>query len=343
MTMSEKMIRVRRRMSDSSEGGSGGGATLTGTGTGPGASERGLAGVSGLGPARGVSVSAGAGRGAAFAFTEAVAVGVGLIACRGESISSSVSDPMLTGGMARKTVRQFLQRTGAPLAGRRASSNRYRDGQAGQLRITVDRASPGGPGGTRERTVEYRHPGRVGKSASSGSAALPCSGAGGLLEAPLDGVQDAVDELSGLLAPEALGDLDGLVDDHGGRGLGLVEELVDGDTEDVAVHRRHSLEAPVLRRLPDEAVDADRVGDRTANDALGEAAGGGIDLSAAPVKVEPRLRVVPGHVELEQDLEGVLPRQPAASHGRVPATRRDSPSRSPRAPSPIPCCRPSRP
>src|SRR4029453_4869110 len=126
MTMSEKMIRVSLRMSDSCEGVSAG-STLTGIEPGPDpCSARALAaGREGAG-------SAGAGR--AFTFMEAVADGAAFIPCRGDSISPCLSllmDEPAVVGMARKTVRQFLQRTGAPPAGRRASSNRYREGSGG--------------------------------------------------------------------------------------------------------------------------------------------------------------------------------------------------------------------
>src|SRR5438874_1514390 len=48
-------------------------------------------------------------------------------------------------------------------------------------------------------------------------------------------VEDAVDELRRLLRAEFLGDLDGLVDDDQLRRVRLVQELVDGHADDVAV------------------------------------------------------------------------------------------------------------
>src|SRR5687767_7749721 len=68
-------------------------------------------------------------------------------------------------------------------------------------------------------------------------------------------VEDAVDELAGLLRAELFRDLDGLVDDHELGRVRLVEKLVDGHADDVAIDGGHARQAPVLGLSLDHVVD----------------------------------------------------------------------------------------
>src|SRR5690348_14014226 len=64
---------------------------------------------------------------------------------------------------------------------------------------------------------------------------------GGRAQLLVDAVEDAVDEAARLPRAELLGDLDGLVDGHLGRYLILIQELVHGQAQDVAVDHRHAV------------------------------------------------------------------------------------------------------
>lgn len=130
-----------------------------------------------------------------------------------------------------------------------------------------------------------------------------------------DGVEKAVDERRRLLAAVALGDLDGLVD-HDGRNEGrLIEELTDGDPQDVAVDDRHPRQAPVFRSRLDGPVDLlapflDPV-DQPAS-VLPDI---GRRLLVFPVLPDERPRIARVELHHEEHLEGALPRFPAFAHG----------------------------
>src|ERR1019366_4305177 len=64
-----------------------------------------------------------------------------------------------------------------------------------------------------------------------------------------DAVENAVDERPRGRRRELLRDLDGLVDHDGIRRVLFVEKLVEREAKEVAVHRRHAPEAPVLGAL----------------------------------------------------------------------------------------------
>src|SRR5262249_26359588 len=68
-------------------------------------------------------------------------------------------------------------------------------------------------------------------------------------------IENPVDEATRLLRAKLLGDLDGFVDGYLGGALGVPQQLVDGRSENVPIHRGHALEVPVLDRLGDERVD----------------------------------------------------------------------------------------
>src|SRR5690348_5500873 len=70
-----------------------------------------------------------------------------------------------------------------------------------------------------------------------------------------DATEDSVDEATGLVAGEGLGELDRLVDRRLGGHPAIDRDLVDGDAQDHTVHLRHLLELPVLRRIREEAVE----------------------------------------------------------------------------------------
>jgi hypothetical protein len=69
-----------------------------------------------------------------------------------------------------------------------------------------------------------------------------------------------------------------------------VEHLVDREAEDVAVHRRHPLQAPVVCLSPDHLVDFFQVLDRAAHQILGVVKSL-FDPLPAPGEVDPRVRL----------------------------------------------------
>ena len=85
------------------------------------------------------------------------------------------------------------------------------------------------------------------------------------LQFPADGVEHAVDEGHRVVGAEAARQLEGLVDDHAGRRLLLVEELVNRQAEDEAIDDVHPLDPPGGRSLRNERIDR--------RDALGGALG----------------------------------------------------------------------
>src|SRR3954453_7316678 len=82
-------------------------------------------------------------------------------------------------------------------------------------------------------------------------------------------VQQAVHEAARLLGAELLGQLDGFVEHHELGGVPLVEHLEDGQAQDVAVHRRHALQPPVVGLAADQVVDPLAVVHRAADEHLG--------------------------------------------------------------------------
>src|SRR5438034_11281739 len=88
----------------------------------------------------------------------------------------------------------------------------------------------------------------------------------------MDAVEDAVDEAARLARAELLGDLDRLVDDDLRRRVRAPAELVDGETEDVAIDHGHPVEVPVLREARDDVVDLALARLRAADDRVGELA-----------------------------------------------------------------------
>jgi hypothetical protein len=60
-----------------------------------------------------------------------------------------------------------------------------------------------------------------------------------------DLIQDAIDELPGLVVGEPLRQLKSLIDTHLGRHLGHCEQFVQGGPQNIPVHDRHPVHAPV--------------------------------------------------------------------------------------------------
>src|SRR4051794_26255717 len=78
--------------------------------------------------------------------------------------------------------------------------------------------------------------------------------------------EDAVDECSGVVCRELLGELDGFVDRDGGRDLVVVEDLPDGHPQHGPIDSRHPRQRPVLRESRDLLVDLVLVVDHTVDD-----------------------------------------------------------------------------
>ena len=84
---------------------------------------------------------------------------------------------------------------------------------------------------------------------------LPGGRLGGLvLEIELNGVEDAVDELSSFEGRKATGYLKSFVDDNGMWGV-FKKELVNGKAKNVAVDNGHSFDTPMLSTGADAVVD----------------------------------------------------------------------------------------
>ena len=70
-----------------------------------------------------------------------------------------------------------------------------------------------------------------------------------------DAAQNAVDKARGLVGAKGLGKLHGLIDGHGHRDVVLLDHLVEGKAQDVAVHDGHAEEAPACRAGTNHGVD----------------------------------------------------------------------------------------
>src|SRR6266404_7824531 len=67
-----------------------------------------------------------------------------------------------------------------------------------------------------------------------------------LIQIALDGVEDAVDELGGFVSREAAGNFESFVDGDGAR-CRLVQKLINGKPQNIAIDDRHTRNAPVFR------------------------------------------------------------------------------------------------
>src|SRR5207244_1022088 len=131
----------------------------------------------------------------------------------------------------------------------------------------------------------------------------------------VDPVEDAVDEAARLLRAELLGDLDRLVDHDLRRHLGGAEDLIDGHTQNVAVHDRHALEDPVLGVLLDHLVDLGLVRLRATDERLGERPRLAGERMARPELLLVRDGIVLAlKIELVEELESDFPGPPARAH-----------------------------
>src|ERR1035441_7691268 len=136
-------------------------------------------------------------------------------------------------------------------------------------------------------------------------------------EAAGDCIQHSVEEVDGLGGGVAAADFKGFVDDDGeGRSL-EAQHLAHGHAEQVAIHGRHTLQAPVLGVKHEEFVDLLLVGDSYAEQVLGKAAHLGLDLVAG--LPEGGAHLVGGllaDVRLKEHLHGQLARLAARSGGQ---------------------------
>src|SRR5256885_2746056 len=107
-----------------------------------------------------------------------------------------------------------------------------------------------------------------------------------------DAIEDAIDERRGVLGPVLLRQLDGLVERDLHRDVGTPQDLVDGESQDVAIDPGHPFNLPVGRAAPDDVVDDLLLALRPADQRLGEA----LRLLVHRIEVRPHS---------EQDLGGV--------------------------------------
>src|SRR5262245_46245657 len=143
----------------------------------------------------------------------------------------------------------------------------------------------------------------------------------------MDAVEDAVDEAARLTGPELLGDLDGLVDDDLGRGVGAPAELVDREAQDVAVDDRHAVEVPVFGEAGDGLVDARSRRHRPAYELVGKLARLAVEGMKAPelvglgrgIGLTLQVQLIQ---KLQGDLPGFAPPTARATHRRFRAASR---------------------
>ena len=145
-----------------------------------------------------------------------------------------------------------------------------------------------------------------------------------------DRVEHAVHEGGRGLVAEAARQLDRFVEDHRGRRIAVLE-LVDGESHDVAVHRRHAREPPVLRVLRDPRVERHRGArsrPRPARLAKARAPSGRSKFAATSSKLSCSACAAPERVRPTRRRR----RAPAAPPGATGAGRRArASSRPPRA------------
>src|SRR5438132_3674045 len=129
-----------------------------------------------------------------------------------------------------------------------------------------------------------------------------------------DAIQDPVDELRRLLRAEFLGDLDGLIDDDQLWRVGLVQELVDGHADDVAIDHRHPRQPPVVRLLDDHLVDLRKIVHRSLEDPGGELARARLRFLQVFERGDDGFRRVAGEIVLVEHLQRKLARFSPGAH-----------------------------
>ena len=115
--------------------------------------------------------------------------------------------------------------------------------------------------------------------------------------------EDPVHEAAAVVGREALGQLDGLVDDDGHRHVGPLGELEGAEAQHVEVEHRHPVEGPARRPRRDRRVEAVAVGDDATHEAGGELVGlDDLDIERVDGRDVLRLRLVQ---QVQRPLAGV--------------------------------------
>jgi hypothetical protein len=133
-----------------------------------------------------------------------------------------------------------------------------------------------------------------------------------------DGVEHAVDENGRRLAAVAFCDFDGLVDDDGRGQDFFLEELEDGQPEDIPVDQPHPGDTPVFRGPLDQGIDLVAPAGDAADEPGGVVARRVRELLVLGCAPQDRLGSSVVELELEQDAEGAFAGGAAFPHGPLP-------------------------
>jgi hypothetical protein len=137
-----------------------------------------------------------------------------------------------------------------------------------------------------------------------------------LVQVSLDGVEDAVDELRRLVGGEAPGDFERFVDGDGARRR-LVQELVDGQPQDIAIDDGHTRDAPVLCARAYALVQLRKVRERSRSQPRRKLARRRLRILVTqlrPVRAHKLVRTGFGNISRKEHLQGALTRLTSRPH-----------------------------
>src|SRR5437660_10790925 len=132
----------------------------------------------------------------------------------------------------------------------------------------------------------------------------------------LDGVEDSVDELRGLVRGKSAGDFEGLIYRYGAR-RGLVQELVNSETQDVAIHQRHARDAPVFGARANSFVDLWQIFQRAQRQSGRELVRARFQFAISQFRPEGAREIVSArsrNVSRKEHLQGALARLTTRTH-----------------------------
>lgn len=123
----------------------------------------------------------------------------------------------------------------------------------------------------------------------------------------LDSIEDPVDKAAGFFGPEAFPQVDGFVQGHLGRNVITIAEFKGGETKQVAVNHRHSLQSPILRNPLDAPVNLFAMFQDTQDDSFGELVFPLIRRKVLLQLGQGLCGIMTGDIPMVQNLQGKLP------------------------------------